>query len=126
MMAVRVPSLITNTLPLPDVSLIRISLLGPSIMKRGRRPAKSMNSSTTNPGGAVRAAPSGLGISPGPLRTDGVANGAGKSFQFTGLRPRDCADTPAAIAEAARIARARLSLFIWTRIIRPLERAGAY
>src|SRR5688572_32548060 len=97
MIAVRTPSLITNTLPLPDVSLIRISLPGPSIMKRGRRPAKSMNSSTTNPGGAVSAAPSGRGTIVGLLRADGVANGSGRSFQFTGLRPR-CADNVVAAA----------------------------
>ena len=109
MIAVRTPSLITNTLPLPDVSLIRISLPGPSIMKRGRVPAKSMNSSTTNPGGATSAAPSGFGISPGPLRTDGVANGAGKSFQLTGLRPR-WADSAA--AEIAMMTTASVSLRI--------------
>src|SRR5215204_42069 len=101
MIADRTPSLITNTLPLPDVSLIRISLLGPSIMKRGRRPAKSMNSSTTNPGGAVSAAPSGLGTTVALLRTDGVANGSGRSFQFTGLRPRWADSDMAEIARRA-------------------------
>ena len=101
MMAVRTPSLITNTLPLPDVSLIRISLLGPSIMNRGRMPAKSMNSSTTNPGGAASEAPSGFGTTVALLRTDGVANGAGKSFQFTGLRPRWAETVMAEIARKA-------------------------
>ncbi len=86
MIAVRVPSLMTNTEPLVDVSLIRISLPGPSIMNRGRLPAKSMYSSTTNPGGAMSLASSGFGATVGLLRTDGVANGAGSSFQFTGLR----------------------------------------
>ena len=95
MIAVRTPALITNTLPLPDVSLIRISLPGPSIMKRGRIPAKSMNSSTTNPGGAVSVAPSGRGTTVGLLLAAGVANGSGRSFQLTGLRPR-CAERAAA------------------------------
>src|SRR5262245_613782 len=113
MIAVRTPSLITNTLPLlfADVSLIRISLLGPSIMNRGRIPAKSMNSSTTNPGGAVTDAPSGLGTTVALLRTDGVANGAGSSFQFTGLRPR-WAETVTPMAETATSTSARAVLFM--------------
>src|SRR6187402_752648 len=113
MIAVRTPSLIANTLPLPDVSLIKISLLGPSIMKRGRMPAKSMNSSITNPGGAVSAAPSGFGTTVGLLRDDGEANGAGRSFQFTGsLRPV-CADTATDTAATESAATTRATLLIY-------------
>ena len=56
-------------------------------MKRGRSVVNDMNSSTTNPAGTSSFAASGFGTIVALLRTDGEANGAGRSFQFTGLRP---------------------------------------
>ena len=43
------------------------------------------------------------------LRTDGVANGAGKSFKLTGFRPR-WADT--VTAEAETMTRATIAFFM--------------
>src|SRR6187402_3012937 len=109
MIGVRVPSLITNTDPCVDESDSRISLPGPSSMKRGRSVVNDMNSSTAKPAGTSSLAASGLGTTVALLRADGVANGAGSSFQFTGLRP-DCAASPRPRTVVSTAARATVAL----------------
>ncbi len=119
MIAVRTPSLMTNTLPLPDVSLIRISLPGPSIMNRGRMPAKSMNSSTTNPGGAVSAAPSGFGTTVGVVAHRRRGKRRRQVLPVHRFPAALCRDGDAK-AETVMMAIAS-AVSSWTRIIRAMK-----